>query len=67
MSAEKKDLVALNFTVPPEFRQEYKVTAAELGVSMVEILKESFALFKQSKALKQGAPVRVKGGPDDGH
>lgn len=53
MSAEKKDLVALNFTVPPEFRQEYKVTAAELGVSMVEILKESFALFKQSKAAEK--------------
>lgn len=32
------DLVAINFKVPAEFRKTFKQYAAELGVSMTELL-----------------------------
>jgi hypothetical protein len=42
-------LVALNFKVPQAFHRDYKVTAAQLGMDMLEILQESFALFKHER------------------
>jgi hypothetical protein len=43
-------LAPLNFNVDPEFKREFKVYAAEKGVSMIQLLKEGFALIKaQSK------------------
>lgn len=40
-------MVNMVFTVPFEFRQEYKVFAASKGVSMLDVLKKSFAEYKE--------------------
>ncbi|MCE1119081.1 hypothetical protein [Pseudomonas sp. NMI795_08] len=45
-------LVPFNFAVPAEFKKAYKVAAAELDMSMVDVLKESFELFKRQHGLK---------------
>ena len=47
--AEAGTLTALNFKVSPEFHREFKAYAAVHGVSMVDILKEGFALVKQQR------------------
>lgn len=39
----------LNFKPGPEFRREYQMFAAAHGMSMVDMLKESFELLKQAK------------------
>ncbi len=44
--AGSNEPVPLNFYVPGEFRRDYKVYAAEKEMSMVEILKRSFELYK---------------------
>ena len=38
--------VNMVFTVPFEFRQEYKVFAASKGISMLDVLKRSFEEYK---------------------
>jgi hypothetical protein len=43
------DLVPLNFKVDGEFRRELKSFAAAHDMSMVDVIKESFALFKAQK------------------
>lgn len=35
---------------PPEFHREYKLYAIENGLTMQQLLMESFALFKKSRA-----------------
>jgi hypothetical protein len=45
-------LVPFNFAVPAELKKQYKVAAAELDMTMVDILKESFELFKRNHGLK---------------
>ena len=47
--AEPEGLVALNFKVPPAIRKEYKIFAATNDMAMVEVLQESFALFKRER------------------
>lgn len=39
----------LNFKVTPELKKEFKVFAALQGMSMVDLLKEGFALSKESR------------------
>ena len=46
---EAEELVPLNFKVPSSFRREYKIFAAQIDMDMVEVLIESFALFKRDK------------------
>lgn len=41
------ELENLSFKVPPEFKKEYRLYAAERGVSMVKVLKESFELYRE--------------------
>ncbi|NER07146.1 MAG: hypothetical protein F6K17_33500, partial [Okeania sp. SIO3C4] len=40
------ELVPLNFKVPPEFKKEYRLYAAEKEMSLVDILKNSFEVMK---------------------
>lgn len=40
------ELAPLNFYVPPDFRREYKIFAAERDMNMVDVLKQSFELYK---------------------
>ena len=44
------ETVNLNFTVPKEFRIEFKSYAAAQDKSMIEILQEAFQLHKQAYA-----------------
>jgi hypothetical protein len=44
-----KNKVHLNFKPGAEFKREYQMFAAAHGMSMVEMLKESFDLLKQAK------------------
>lgn len=37
----------LNFKVTAEFKREYKVYAASRGKTMIELMEESFQLYKQ--------------------
>ena len=39
----------LNFKVTPAFKREFKVYAASQGISMVDLLKEGFALSRRQK------------------
>lgn len=43
------DLVALNFKVDSEFHKEFKMFAAMHGMSMVELLKQSFEELKKER------------------
>ena len=43
---ESEALVPLNFKVPPTFRRDFKITAAQRGVDMVEQLYKAYALLK---------------------
>lgn len=49
-TVEAEELVALNVKVLPDFRRDYKLTAAQLDMDMVEVLQESFALFKRERS-----------------
>lgn len=40
---------SLNFKVTPEFKKEFKGYAVSQGISMVELLKEGFALSKKKR------------------
>lgn len=46
---EAGELVSLNFKTDSEFKRELKSFAAEHDMSMVTVLKESFALYKRQK------------------
>ncbi|WKN46536.1 hypothetical protein [Tunicatimonas pelagia] len=39
-------MVNMVFTVPFEFRQEYKMFAVSKGISMLDVLKKSFEEYK---------------------
>jgi hypothetical protein len=41
------ELVGLHFRVPPEFHKQFKVYAAERSMSLVDVLKESFDLYRE--------------------
>ncbi|WP_107676115.1 hypothetical protein [Agrobacterium sp. LAD9] len=40
---------SLNFKVTPEFKKEFKGYAVSQGITMVELLKEGFALSKKRR------------------
>ncbi|MDA1024293.1 MAG: hypothetical protein O2817_13280 [Proteobacteria bacterium] len=40
---------SLNFKVSPDFKKEFKGFAVSQGVSMVDLLKEGFALVKKQR------------------
>jgi len=46
---EPKALSPLNFKVPPDFKRDMKVFAAEQGLSLVDVLKEGFTLVKAQR------------------
>jgi predicted HicB family RNase H-like nuclease len=41
---------SLNFKVTPQFKKEFKGYAVSQGISMVELLKEGFALSKKRRS-----------------
>lgn len=43
---------SLNFKVSPELKKEFKVYAAAQGMSMIDLLKEGFALSKAKERRK---------------
>lgn len=52
LSKDSKEEVAMNFIVDKSFRVDYKSLAAEYGVSMKDILLESFELYKKNKGIR---------------
>lgn len=48
---EPSELVPMNFKVSAEFRKKYRTLAAMHDVSMTDILKESFELYRQQKGV----------------
>lgn len=45
-----EELVPLNFRVPASFRKDYKITTASSdGTDMVDVLRESFELYKRQR------------------
>ncbi|KEQ11234.1 hypothetical protein GZ77_26400 [Endozoicomonas montiporae] len=46
---EAGSIVSVNFKVSPEFQREFKTFAAMHGMTMVDLLKESFELYKEHK------------------
>lgn len=49
----KPELEGLNFKLPPELRREFKTTAARYGISMRDLLEQSFRLWQEKKANEQ--------------
>ena len=45
-----EELVTANFKVDAQFKQDLKMFAAMHNMSMVEVLRQGFALLKKSKA-----------------
>ncbi len=43
------DTAPLNFTVPPSFRKDYKAFAVEHDMTMVQVLYESFEIYRKTK------------------
>ncbi len=44
---DREALTPLNFRVPGEFHRSFKIYAAEHGMSMVELLQESFEAYRR--------------------
>ncbi|PYE29906.1 hypothetical protein C8J35_1315 [Rhizobium sp. PP-F2F-G38] len=47
--SDSVDLQTLNFKVPNSFKREFKVYAAEQGLTMLDLLKEGFELSKKKR------------------
>lgn len=46
---EPREIVALNFRVPAEFKKDFKIAAATLGITQSELLQQAFKLWQQQK------------------
>ena len=46
---EPMALTPMNFKVPEEFHREFKLYAVQHGMSMVDLLQESFRLLKEKR------------------
>ena len=46
---ESTALTPMNFKVPEEFHREFKLYAVQHGMSMVDLLQESFSLLKKQR------------------
>jgi len=44
---EPSEIVALNFRVPAEFKRDYKIAAATLGITQSELLQQTFRFWQQ--------------------
>jgi hypothetical protein len=42
-------LRSMNFTVPEQFHREFKLYAVQHGMSMVDLLRESFAVLRKTR------------------
>lgn len=47
--AEPGTLKPLNFKVPADFHREFKVYASQQGISMLDLLQESFKAMRQQR------------------
>lgn len=47
---DREALKPLNFRVPGEFHRQFKTYAAARGMSMVELLEESFEAYRRGEA-----------------
>lgn len=47
--AKPNALRPLNFRVSPQFHREFKLYAVQRGISMVDLLQESFRLLKEQQ------------------
>ena len=45
--AEDSELSPLNFKVPAEFKREFKTLAAQMDISMVELMMRCFQVYKE--------------------
>lgn len=41
----------MNFRVPPRFHREFKLYAVQHGMTMVDLLQESFKVLKKTKGV----------------
>ena len=48
-SSEESNVSSLNFKVAADFKREFKGYAVSRGITMIELLKEGFALSKQRR------------------
>ena len=46
---DREILKPLNFRVPGEFHRMFKIYAAERGMSMVDLLRESFEAYRRQQ------------------
>ncbi len=46
---ESAELTPLNFRVPKAFHREFKMYAVQHGISMVDLLQESFRVLKEAR------------------
>ena len=44
-----QEMVPLNFTVPAEFRKQFKYFALDNDTSMVQLLQDMFSFYQQHK------------------
>lgn len=44
------ELANLNFKVPAEFKRDFKIAAAQRGITQVELLQEVFAFWSQHRS-----------------
>lgn len=49
MASRSDKAYSLNFKVTPQFKKEFKGYAVARGISMVDLLKEGFALSKKRR------------------
>ena len=47
--SEPGSLKPLNFKVPADFHREFKVYASQQGISMLDLLQESFKAVRQQR------------------
>lgn len=47
---DRETLKPLNFRVPGEFHRQFKTYAASRGMSMVELLQESFKVYRSRES-----------------
>ncbi|GAB5480142.1 MAG: hypothetical protein Marn2KO_36090 [Marinobacter nauticus] len=43
------EIVALNFRVPADFKRDFKVAAATMGITQSELLKQAFRLWAEKQ------------------
>lgn len=46
---ESDELITLNFKVPHDFKRDYKIYAAQRGISMLALLREGFELSRKTR------------------